>query len=102
MGLRSSTHLADEAASGDRHLKSLVGGGALEYLDYMPDEKETPRPGSTKEEVALELMKFIANTTGVGKTSTGAGFGGKTPKGPDDQVDALLQLYERCKGAVGK
>jgi len=43
----------------------------------MPDEKETPRPGSTKEEVALELMKFIANTTGVGKTSTGAGFGGK-------------------------
>jgi len=73
----------------------------------MPDEKETPRPdstkeSSTKEEVALELMKFIANTTGVGKTSTGAGFGGKSPKGPEDQVDVLLQLYERCRGAVGK
>ena len=68
----------------------------------MPDEKETPRPGSTKEEVALELMKFIATTAGVGKTATGAGFGGKTPKGPEDQVDALLALYERCKGAVAK
>lgn len=68
----------------------------------MPDEKETPRPGSSKEEVALELMKFVATTTGIGKTATGAGFGGKTPKGPEEQVDALLQLYERCKGAVGK
>ena len=82
--------------------------GQLEYLkDYMPDEKETPRPGSTKEsstkeEVALELMKFIATTTGVGKTASGAGFGGKTPKGPEEQVDVLLQLYERCKGVVGK
>jgi hypothetical protein len=73
----------------------------------MPDEKETPRPdttkeSSTKEEVALELMKFIATTTGVGKTATGAGFGGKAPKGPEEQVDALLQLYERCKGVVDK
>ena len=77
--------------------------GPVGYLkDYMPDEKETPRPGSSKEEIALELMKFVANTTGIGKTSTGAGFGGKTPKGPDDQVDALLQLYERCRGAVEK
>ena len=47
-------------------------------------------------------MKFIATTTGVGKTNTGAGFGGKSAKGPEDQVDALLELYERCKGAVGK
>ena len=47
-------------------------------------------------------MKFIATTAGVGKTATGAGFGGKTPKGPEDQVDALLTLYERCKGAVAK
>jgi hypothetical protein len=68
----------------------------------MPDEKETPRPGSSKEEVALELMKFIATTTGIGKTATGAGFGGKSPKGPEDQVDSLLQLYERCRTAVQK
>lgn len=55
-----------------------------------------------KDEVALELMRFIAVTTGVGKTSTGAGFGGKAPKTPEEQVDALIQLFERCRSVVGK
>jgi len=73
----------------------------------MTDEKDstaTPPPAarSTKEEVALELMKFIAGTTGFGKASGGAGFGGKTPKTPEEQVDALLQLYDRCRSAVAK
>jgi hypothetical protein len=71
----------------------------------MPEETEsTPRPhsGSSKEEIALELMRFIAATTGIGKTSTGAGFGGKIPKTPEDQVDVLLQLYDKCKTAVSK
>ena len=71
----------------------------------MSDEKEpTAKPaggGSSKEEVALELMRFIATTTGVGKSAGGAGFAGsKAPKSPEEQVDALLALYERCKGAV--
>ena len=73
----------------------------------MTDEKDNNKPpapgrGTTKEEVALELMRFIAGTTGYGKTSTGAGFGGKAPKTPEEQVDALLQLYERCLSAVVK
>jgi len=73
----------------------------------MTDEKDTTAtapsgPKSTKEEVALELMKFIAGTTGYGKASGGAGFGGKAPKTPDERVDALLQLYERCRAVVAK
>jgi hypothetical protein len=74
----------------------------------MTDEKDTipPSPaaakGTSKEEVALELMRFIAGTTGYGKTSTGAGFGGKSPKTPEEQVDALLQLFERCRSVVDK
>ncbi|HEV2201906.1 MAG TPA: hypothetical protein VGR73_18970 [Bryobacteraceae bacterium] len=73
----------------------------------MTDEKDaTPHPpgpgGSSKEEVALELMRFIAMTTGFGKASTGAGFSGKSPRTPEEQVDALLQLYERCRGVVSK
>jgi len=70
----------------------------------MADEKEptaSPKPGGgSKEEVALELMRFIATTTGVGKSGGGAGFGGKAPKSPEEQVDALLTLYERCKSVV--
>ncbi len=73
----------------------------------MTDDKDTtatppPAGRSTKEEVALELMKFIAGTTGFGKGSSGAGFGGKTPKTPEEQVEALLQLYDRCRTAVAK
>jgi hypothetical protein len=73
----------------------------------MADEKETtPESASktpaNKEEVALELMRFIAVTTGFGKTTGGAGFGGKTaPKSPEEQVEALLQLYTRCRTVVG-
>ena len=73
----------------------------------MTDDKDTtatppPAGRSTKEEVALELMKFIAGTTGFGKGTGGAGFGGKAPKTPEEQVEALLQLYERCRTAVAK
>lgn len=66
-------------------------------------EKETTpqRPGMSKDEVALELMRFITITTGYGKTSTGAGFSGKPPKTPEEQVDALIALFERCKTVVG-
>jgi hypothetical protein len=54
----------------------------------------------SKDEVALELMRFIAATTGLGKTTGGAGFAGKAPKTPEEQVDALLQLFEKCRQAV--
>jgi hypothetical protein len=69
----------------------------------MTEEKETiPPRGMNKDEIALELTRFIAQTTGFGKTGTGAGFAGKAPKTPEEQVDALLQLYERCRTAVNK
>jgi hypothetical protein len=66
------------------------------------DEKENPKPatGGSKEEVALELMRFIASTTGLGKAGGGAGFTGKAPKSTEEQVDALFALYDRCKNAV--
>jgi hypothetical protein len=71
----------------------------------MTDEKETTPSAAPKamnqDEVALELMRFITQTTGIGKTSSGAGFGGKTPKTPEEQVDTLIQLYERCRAVVG-
>jgi hypothetical protein len=76
----------------------------------MTDEKDnitTPQSGASgkegsKEEVALELMRFIASTTGYAKSSAGAGFGGKAPKTPEDGVEALLSLYERCRSVVEK
>jgi hypothetical protein len=60
--------------------------------------------GMNKDEVALELTRFIATTTGLGKTNSGTGFAGKSgsPKTPEEQVEALLQLYERCRASVSK
>jgi hypothetical protein len=70
----------------------------------MTDEKETNLRGAplNQDEVALELMRFIAGTTGIGKTSAGAGFAGKSSKTPEEQVDVLLQLFERCRTVVKK
>jgi hypothetical protein len=56
----------------------------------------------SSDEVALEMMKFIAVTTGYGKGVGGAGFTGKTTKTPEEYADALLQLFERCRQVIGK
>jgi hypothetical protein len=58
--------------------------------------------GRTADEVALEMMKFIAVTTGYGKGAGGAGFTGKTTRTPEEYADALLQLFERCRQVIGK
>jgi hypothetical protein len=57
------------------------------------------------EDIALDLMKFIAMTTGYGKTTgTGAGFQGTVaPDKPEDYAAHLLELYGRClKSVEGK
>jgi hypothetical protein len=53
------------------------------------------------EDIALDLLKFVASQANVGSKSTGStGFGLPTsPKG-DDQVTHLLELYARCRQAV--
>ena len=55
------------------------------------------------EDIALDLMKFVAMTTGYGRTtSTGVGFTGSgSAAKPEDYADKLLELYGRCLGAVG-
>jgi hypothetical protein len=55
------------------------------------------------EDIALDLMKFIAITTGYGKTTgAGVGFqGGGAADKPDDYAARLLELYGRCLQSVG-
>jgi len=56
-----------------------------------------------RDEVALELMKFIAVTTGYGKGTTSAtGFSGKPSKTAEEYADALIQLFERCRAVLAK
>jgi hypothetical protein len=53
------------------------------------------------EDIALDLMKFVAGTAAVGRPAvTSTGFsGGGAPK-PEEHVNQLLDLYRRCLHAV--
>jgi hypothetical protein len=54
------------------------------------------------EDIALDLMKFIAATTGYGKAGApGVGFqGSNSPNAADEYAQHLLELYGRCLDAV--
>jgi hypothetical protein len=53
------------------------------------------------EDIALDLLKFVAATANVGGKAAGAtGFGVPTSAKADDQVTSLLELYARCRQAV--
>ncbi len=61
-------------------------------------------PARSGDEVALELMKFIAVATGYGRSSqSSAGFSGKpVNRSPEEHAEALLELFERCRRVVKK
>jgi len=54
------------------------------------------------EDIALDLMKFIAMTTGYGRTtSSGVGFQGTgSASKPEEYATHLLELYGKCRAAV--
>jgi hypothetical protein len=68
------------------------------------DSKAAAAAARSKDEVALELMKFIAVNTGYGKGGqSGAGFSAKQlTRTPEEHADALLELFGRCRRAVAK
>jgi hypothetical protein len=61
-----------------------------------------PMGSRRNEDIALDLMKFVAMTTGYGKTTgTGVGFqGGGAASKPEDYADHLLELYGKCLKAI--
>jgi hypothetical protein len=53
------------------------------------------------EDIALDLLKFVATQANVGTKGAGAtGFGVAGTAKSDDQVTHLLELYARCREAV--
>lgn len=72
----------------------------------MADEKAPENKAgekNSKDEVALELMKFIAVSTGYGKGGASTGFAGKgAVRSPEEYADSLLELFQRCREAVAQ
>jgi hypothetical protein len=53
------------------------------------------------EDIALDLLKFVAAQANVGSKSAGStGFGVPGSAKSEDQVSHLLELYARCRQAV--
>lgn len=66
-----------------------------------------PASGSRRnEDIALDLMKFIAMTTGYGRSSSPSGGVGFEKTGnvakPEEYAAHLLELYGKCLSALGK
>lgn len=53
------------------------------------------------EDIALDLFKFVASTTGAGRAGApSTGFTAAASNKPEDHVNHLLDLYARCLKTV--
>jgi hypothetical protein len=53
------------------------------------------------EDIALDLLKFVASTANIGRPLTpSTGFTAAPAPKPEEQVNQLLTLYSRCLKAV--
>jgi hypothetical protein len=71
--------------------------------EALMEEAPNTTGGSRRDQdIALDLMKFIALTTGYGRTSsTGVGFQGTgSASKPEEYASHLLELYGRCLQTV--
>ena len=67
------------------------------------ESPQTPASSTARrsEDIALDLLKFVASHANVGqKSAGGTGFGIPSTSKPEDQVANLLELYSRCREAV--
>jgi hypothetical protein len=71
----------------------------------MEDRMESVAPAGSgarsHEDIALDLLKFVAGSTGFGRAAApSAGFSGSAAPKPEEQVNQLLELYGKCLGVV--
>jgi hypothetical protein len=82
-------------------------GGAADLLGSRLEDgmESTGIAGSgarSNEDIALDLLKFVAGSTGFGRAAApSTGFSGTAAPKPEEQVNQLLELYSKCLGVVG-
>src|SRR5271155_3252734 len=82
----------------DEDLPYISGSGE----GLMDEGAATHASARRNEDIALDLMKFVAMTTGYGRTaSSGVGFQGTgSAAKPEEYAAHLLELYAKCRAAV--
>jgi hypothetical protein len=70
----------------------------------MAEDTSETSASKSPDELALELTKFIAVTTGYGKGTPAAGFAGKGTgsRSAEEYADSLLELFNRCRTVIRK
>ncbi len=65
-------------------------------------ESSTNSSARRSEDIALDLLKFVASHANLGSKSAAAttGFGIPTAAKSEDQVAQIFDLYARCREAV--
>ena len=87
-----------EDVEDDEGLPFISGSGE----GIMDDSPALHGSARRNEDIALDLMKFVAMTTGYGRTtSSGVGFQGTgSASKPEEYAAHLLELYGKCRAAV--
>jgi hypothetical protein len=87
-----------KAMEDDEELPYISGSGE----GLMEEGPALHASARRNEDIALDLMKFVAMTTGYGRTtSSGVGFQGTgSASKPDEYAAHLLELYAKCRAAV--
>jgi hypothetical protein len=65
-------------------------------------DNSTSTTARRSEDIALDLLKFVASHANLGPKSAAsvAGFGVPSSAKSDDQVTQIFDLYARCREAV--
>lgn len=75
-------------------------------MEETPGKEAPAVPGGRRnEDIALDLMKFVALTAGYGKTAAASGAGFQTAGAaskPEEYTSQLLDLYRKCLDVVKK
>jgi hypothetical protein len=99
-----NTYLDDDDEDFEGDEIPFISGTGEGIMEETP-AAATSAAGRRNEDIALDLMKFVAMTTGYGRTaSSGVGFQGTgSAAKPEDYADHLLELYGKClRAVVGK
>lgn len=67
----------------------------------MEQAQSSPSGVRRDEDIALDLLKFVASVAGVGRAATpSTGFTAPSNPKQEDQITQLLELYSRCLQVV--
>lgn len=95
------TPWAGSTASMDSEDLNSITIGSIPPEDFMDQPQNTPGAARRNEDIALDLFKFVANTTGAGRAATpSTGFTASSAVKPEDHVNHLLDIYARCLKVV--